>query len=531
MGLFGKHKDKANEPPAAPAAGQAAAEEVAVSPPEVPEKKVKKSIFFRKKAKDHKPEMNLTPEEKEQIKGVFLKLDTDHSKSLDKLEIVIGLREMGHPNPTVDSVNSMLKSVHLDGHHDVTLEEFEIMWKNKPADGWDFASHIGGFMSGAAAGMASMVGGEAYVQGGEAPRGKPIQHVHYRTIYNLGQQLGKGAFSKVYRGFRKDDTTIEFAIKVVQKSDVPDAADVDALFEEVGILQQIHHPNIMRLYEFYEDDTEYALVTEIVEGGELFDRIVELQHYSEKEARDLVAIFLQTLDFLHSNGIVHRDLKPENLLLATKNDDHHIKIADFGFAKHISQRLDTVCGTPDYIAPEVCSLMGTPKKERVCYTEKCDIWSAGVIVYILVAGYPPFYDDNQKKLFAKIKKGRFEFHEEYWGGVSEEAKDLITRMLTVDPALRPTAAQLLEHPWLQSSPEMLSAQKLQGTKSELKKWAARRKLRAACKTIIAVRRMGALLKGHHDADAAAAAEEQVEDSEHPDAAAEDAPADGAAASE
>jgi calcium/calmodulin-dependent protein kinase I len=135
----------------------------------------------------------------------------------------------------------------------------------------------------------------------------------------------------------------------VQKADVPDAADVDALFEEVGILQQIHHPNIMRLYEFYEDDNEYALVTEIVEGGELFDRIVELQHYSEKEARDLVAIFLQTLDFLHSNGIAHRDLKPENLLLATKNDDHHIKIADFGFAKHISQRLDTVCGTPGKI--------------------------------------------------------------------------------------------------------------------------------------------------------------------------------------
>jgi calcium/calmodulin-dependent protein kinase I len=148
--------------------------------------------------------------------------------------------------------------------------------------------------------------------------------------------------------------------------------------------------------------------------------------------------------------------------------------------------------------------MGTPKKDRIPYTEKCDIWSAGVIVYILVAGYPPFYDDNQKKLFAKIKKGRFEFHEEYWGGVSEEAKDLITRMLTVDPDLRPTAAQLLEHPWLQSSPELLSTQKLDGTKSELKKWAARRKLKAAAKTIIAVRRMGALLAGHHAEEAAAA---------------------------
>jgi len=162
--------------------------------------------------------------------------------------------------------------------------------------------------------------------------------------------------------------------------------------------------------------------------------------------------------------------------------------------------------------------MGTPKKDRICYTEKCDIWSAGVIVYILVAGYPPFYDDNQKKLFSKIKKGKFEFHEEYWGGVSDEAKDLITRMLTVDPSLRPTAAQLLEHPWLQSSPELLSTQKLDKTKSEMKKWAARRKLRAAAKTVIAVRRMGALLAGHHAEEAAAA--EAVVDSHDPEHASE-----------
>lgn len=450
-------------------------------------------IFFRKKPKDHKSDIQLTPEEKKRIADVFAKLDTNGNGHLDHLEMVSGLQDMGHPNPTMETVQHMLKTVHLEGHHDVTLDEFEIMWKNKPENGWDFATGAASMVMG----LLGAAGGGAFVAAGETPRGKPIRDVHYRDVCNIGKQLGSGAFSKVYKATSKADKATQFAIKVVQKKDVPDPSDVEALFEEVGILQQIHHPHVMRLYGFYEDVHEYALVTEIVEGGELFDRIVELQHYSEKVARDLVAIFLGTLDFLHSNGIVHRDLKPENLLLAKKNDDIHIKIADFGFAKHVSQVLDTVCGTPDYIAPEVCSLMGIPKKERKQYTEKCDIWSAGVIVFILLAGYPPFYDDNQKKLFSKIKKGKFEFHEQYWSNTSDEAKDLISRMLTVNPDLRPTAAQLLDHPWLQSSSEVLAAKQLNSTRGELKKWIARRKFKASVKAVVAVRRMEALMSGVH----------------------------------
>ena len=204
---------------------------------------------------------------------------------------------------------------------------------------------------------------------------------------------------------------------------------------------------------------------------------------------------LQTLDFLHRNQTVHRDLKPENLLLANEEDDCDIKLADFGFAKHLSERLDTVCGTPDYIAPEVCSLLDfkkIPRHRRPAYTEKCDIWSAGVIVFILLGGYQPFYDPNRKKLFRKIRNGKFEFHEQYWDDVSEEAKDLISKMLTVDPAERPSAAELLHHPWLHHDDALLSSKKLDKAKSELRGLLAKRRLKAAADSIIAVRRMGAI---------------------------------------
>jgi len=165
-----------------------------------------------------------------------------------------------------------------------------------------------------------------------------------RSVYAFGKQVGSGAYSTVFLATRNGEPGVEYAIKVVEKANVPDPEDIEALLDEVGILQQIHHPNVMRLYEFYEDSTSYALVTEMVVGGELFDRVVELQHYSETEAKVLVATLLRTLDFLHTNGIVHRDLKPENLLLADKKSDTNIKLADFGFAKHTSQPLNTVCG-------------------------------------------------------------------------------------------------------------------------------------------------------------------------------------------
>ena len=134
-----------------------------------------------------------------------------------------------------------------------------------------------------------------------------------------------------------------------------------------------------------------------------------------------------------------------------------------------------------------------PRSERPPYNELCDIWSAGVIVFILLGGYPPFYDDNRKALFGKIKRGEYEFHEQYWGEVSPDAKDLISQMLTVDPAKRPSAATLLQHPWLAGSEELLRSRRLGATQDEIKKWVARRRLKAAATGLIAVRRMGGLV--------------------------------------
>eukprot|EP00614_Pseudopedinella_elastica_P011944 CAMPEP_0172599222 /NCGR_PEP_ID=MMETSP1068-20121228/19296_1 /TAXON_ID=35684 /ORGANISM="Pseudopedinella elastica, Strain CCMP716" /LENGTH=224 /DNA_ID=CAMNT_0013399397 /DNA_START=105 /DNA_END=776 /DNA_ORIENTATION=+ len=201
---------------------------------------------------------------------------------------------------------------------------------------------------------------DAYVDQQKFALANPIEGVKIESLYSMKEELGSGAFSTVFRAIKKD-TGEAVAIKHISKKDVPSKEDIENLREEVAILRKIHHPHVMRCMGFYADSKYFSVVTELVVGGELFDRIVEKKHYNELMARDLVKIFLETLDFMHSNGIVHRDLKPENLLLADRNNDTDIKIADFGFAKHVSEPLNTVCGTPDYIAPEVCALLDLKK--------------------------------------------------------------------------------------------------------------------------------------------------------------------------
>ena len=152
---------------------------------------------------------------------------------------------------------------------------------------------------------------------------------------------------------------------------------------------------------------------------------------------------------MHAVGITHRDLKPENLLLCSEENDHDIKFADFGFAKHVKdlKEKEIACGTPGYVAPEI--LYGVP------YGTKADMWSLGVITYILLGGYPPFIEQNQRELFKKIKKGQYEFHVEYWGDVSTDAKDLISSLLTTDPRRRLSAVEALNNPWINGSSELL----------------------------------------------------------------------------
>ncbi|CAN0019104.1 unnamed protein product, partial [Phaeothamnion confervicola] len=199
--------------------------------------------------------------------------------------------------------------------------------------------------------------------------------------------------------------------------------------------------------------------------------------YNEKEARDLCRVLLDAVKYCHDRSVVHRDLKPENLLLSSPDDDANIKLADFGFARSLEGgKMQTQCGTPGYVAPEI--LRGEP------YGASVDMWSIGVIIYILLGGYPPFHDENQTRLFRKIKGGNFKFHPEYWGKISDDAKDLIKRCLTVDVSQRLTAAQAVEHPWLRTAAaDDLARTNLGKNLEQLKLFNARRKFRGAIQAV------------------------------------------------
>merc|ERR1711916_4161 len=266
--------------------------------------------------------------------------------------------------------------------------------------------------------------------------------------------------------------------------------DISSIDKEIDVLRTLKHPNIIELHEVFKGESEYYIVTELVQGGELFDRIVTKMHYTELEARDLIKIFISTMHYMHSSDICHRDLKPENLLLVSEDDDSEVKIADFGYAKNISMLHDEApCGTPGYVAPEI--LRGDP------YAGEVDIWSMGVICYVLLAGYPPFYDEDTRKLYKKIRNGNYQFHDEHWKTISGDAKDLIRKMLTVNQQERWTEKQLLRHPWITSGSEVLSSRGLTSTIENLKKFNARNKFRAAARAVIATNRMSftATIKG------------------------------------
>jgi len=297
----------------------------------------------------------------------------------------------------------------------------------------------------------------------------------------MSRDLGSGAFSVVKLGVNLE-TGQKTAVKVVSKKKLSEE-DYTSLLMEIEILSQLDHPHVIRLIETFDEGDNFYIVTDLVEGGELFDRIVSKAHYTEKEARDLIKSLLETLDYMHKTGVVHRDLKPENLLLCSESDDSDIKIADFGFAKRIVDLLpkETACGTPGYVAPEI--LRGDP------YGAEVDIWSMGVICYVLLAGYPPFYDEDQKRLFKKIKEGRYHFHEDYWGNTSPAAINLIQMMLCVDQKKRWTASQLLQHPWIIEGDEELAKRDLTSSVTVMRKFNARRRLKSAATAIILANRM------------------------------------------
>jgi len=306
----------------------------------------------------------------------------------------------------------------------------------------------------------------------------------FNELYSLSTVLGTGAFSTVRKGTHRRSPTKQYAIKCIQRSKLKEE-DILALKDEVQILNQLRKcQHIIRLYDFFDEPDFYYLVMETMYGGELFDRIVQKSYYNEKEARMTCKILLEAVAYCHEHHVAHRDLKPENLLLRSETDDSSIKIADFGFAKVVKkpQSLKTQCGTPGYVAPEI--LKGIP------YDETADMWSIGVILYILLGGYPPFIDENQRKLFRKIRKGQYEFHEEYWGPVSMHAKNLISNLLCVNSNDRLTAREALRSNWISlAKDEMLEKNDMGGNLVELRKFNGKRKFRAAVASVIAVNKL------------------------------------------
>jgi len=320
--------------------------------------------------------------------------------------------------------------------------------------------------------------------------------------YDLKDVLGTGAFSQVRLAESKEDGHMH-AIKIIDKKAL--RGKEDSLENEIRVLKRLDHKNVVKLLEAYESRTCVYLVMELVTGGELFDRIVEKGSYSEKDAADLIKQVLSAVAYMHEEGVVHRDLKPENLLYYSPDADSKIMISDFGLSKmEESGVMATACGTPGYVAPEVLA--------QKPYGKAVDVWSIGVISYILLCGYPPFYDENDANLFAQILKGEFEFDSPYWDDISEEAKDFIRSLMCVNVENRLTCHNALEHCWITGKQ---SERNIHATVSEqLKKNFAKSRWRQLMHAIVMVHKMQRMALSSHQLVAPAASAAEKADSEN-----------------
>ncbi|KZC13366.1 Calcium/calmodulin-dependent protein kinase type 1 [Dufourea novaeangliae] len=320
--------------------------------------------------------------------------------------------------------------------------------------------------------------------------GKDEKSPSVEDKYILKELLGTGAFSEVRLAETKEKPGQVFAVKIIDKKALK--GKEDSLENEIKVLRsylifylhtcyRLMHPNIVQLLETFEDKHKVYLVMELVTGGELFDRIVEKGSYTEKDASGLIRQILEAVDYMHEQGVVHRDLKPENLLYYSPHEDSKIMISDFGLSKmEDSGIMETACGTPGYVAPEVLA--------QKPYGKAVDVWSIGVISYILLCGYPPFYDENDAVLFAQILKGEFEFDSPFWDDISDSAKDFIHKLICVNVEERYTCKQALAHPWI--SGNAASNKNIHGTVSEqLRKNFAKSRWKQAYHAATVIRQM------------------------------------------
>uniref|UniRef100_A0A670IG98 non-specific serine/threonine protein kinase n=1 Tax=Podarcis muralis TaxID=64176 RepID=A0A670IG98_PODMU len=272
-----------------------------------------------------------------------------------------------------------------------------------------------------------------------------VQQLHRNSIqftdgYEVKQDIGVGSYSVCKRCIHKA-TNMEYAVKIIDKSKRDPTEEIEIL------LRYGQHPNIITLKDVYDDGKCVYLVTELMKGGELLDKILRQKFFSEREASAVLLTITKTVEYLHAQGVVHRDLKPSNILYVDESGNpESIRICDFGFAKQLRAEnglLMTPCYTANFVAPEVLKRQG--------YDAACDIWSLGVLLYTMLTGYTPFAngpDDTPEEILARIGSGKFSLSGGYWNSVSDTAKDLVSKMLHVDPHQRLTAAQVLRHPWI-----------------------------------------------------------------------------------